>query len=112
MRSVFHYTLRSSQPTLESLWSNQPTQKFYCTHILILMVYTLSLFIGFTVCFTDRFLHSHSILFCVMPYLCFVSQYFQDQSINILGFDLCYPFFMMLLDISCVLLSYVTSYNI
>src|SRR4029434_9322727 len=26
--------------------------------------------------------------------------------------DLCYPFFMMLLDISCVLLSYVTSYNI
>src|SRR4029434_2110830 len=30
----------------------------------------------------------------------------------IVGFDLCYPFFMLLLDISCVLLSYVTSYNI
>ena len=25
---------------------------------------------------------------------------------------ICYPFFMLLLDISCVLLSYVTSYNI
>ena len=24
--------LRSSQPTLASLWSNQPTRKFYCTH--------------------------------------------------------------------------------
>src|SRR4029434_7023095 len=42
-----------------------------------------------------------------MTYFAFVSQYFQDQSINIVGFDLCYPFFMMLLDISCVLLSYV-----
>src|SRR4029434_1705676 len=45
-------------------------------------------------------------------YFAFVSQYFQDQSIKIVGFDLCYTFFMLLLDISCVLLSYVTSYNI
>ena len=46
-------------------------------------------------------------------FFAFVSQYFQDQSINIVGFDLYVaPFFMLLLDISCVLLSYVTSYNI
>src|SRR4029434_8021446 len=27
-----------------------------------------------------------------------------SRSVNIVGFDLCYPFFMLLLDISCVLL--------
>src|SRR4029434_480450 len=36
-------------------------------------------------------------LFC----FCKPIQRFQDQSINIFGFDLCYPFFMMLLDIVC-----------
>src|SRR4029434_5487196 len=47
-----------------------------------------------------------------MTYFAFVSHYFQDQSINIVGFDLYVaPFFMLLLDTSCVLLSYVTSYN-
>ena len=39
-----------------------------------------------------------------MTYLAFVSHYFQDQSINVVGFDLYVaPFFMLLLDISCVL---------
>ena len=40
----------------------------------------------------------------MMTYLAFVSHYFQDQSINVVGFDLYVaPFFMLLLDISCVL---------
>ena len=35
-----------------------------------------------------------------MTYFAFVSQYFQDQSINIVGYDLYFaPFFMLLLDI-------------
>ena len=45
-------------------------------------------------------------------YLAFVSHYFQDQSINIVGFDLYVaPFFRLLLDISCVLLSYHTTFE-
>ena len=37
-----------------------------------------------------------------MTYFAFVSQYFQDQSINIVGYDLYVaPLFMLLLDISC-----------
>ena len=59
-----------------------------------------------------KFLFNTKSFFNVMTYFAFVSQCFQDQSINIVDFDLCYPFFMWLLDISRVLLSYVTSYNI
>src|SRR4029434_3429492 len=81
---------------------------------------TLSLFLYTTVTFYRFHSVFHSSLlaltlniFYVMTYFAFVSQYFQDQSINIVGFDLYVaPFFMLLLDISCVLLSYVTSYNI
>ena len=74
----------------------------------------LSVFIGFTVCFTVRFLHSLNHFLCD-DLFCFCKPIL-SRSVN----KYCWfwlrlyvaPFFMLLLDISCVLLSYVTSYNI